>query len=380
MCGLFVERQHFELLVREVEDRAARGLIDAVVLHADEPVLDDVKNADAVCAAELVELRDDLGDLHLFAVHGYGHARFKVDGNFGCHIGRLIGRDAHLEELVLIEVRLVCRVFEVQALMAQVPEVLILGVVRLSRDFQRHMVRFGVVDLFISRLDLPLSPRRDDRHAGGKILNAELKADLIVTLAGAAVGNCVRAFGERDLGQLLGDDGSCKRRAEQVFFVLCAHHDRRHDDIVAHLVREVGHDQLARAGLDGLFLETFELVALPHVGGNGNDFRIVVVFLQPGNNDRCIQTAGIGENDFLDGFLFHGVASVCHILWINIISFCIKMQYTSCTNPTRIFLPFCIYRNKFCINFCIYVYLFVCNEKYTGKRLPAGIKHTLFSE
>ena len=56
------------------------------------------------------------------------------------------------------------------------------------------------------------------------------------------------------------------------------------------------------------------------------------------------------------------------------------MQYASCTNPTQIFLPFCIYRNKFCINFCIYAYLFVCNEKYTSKRLPAGIKHTLFSE
>lgn len=56
------------------------------------------------------------------------------------------------------------------------------------------------------------------------------------------------------------------------------------------------------------------------------------------------------------------------------------MQYASCTNPTRIFLPFCIYRNKYCINFCIYAYLFIFNEKYTGKRLPAGIKHTLFSE
>ena len=56
------------------------------------------------------------------------------------------------------------------------------------------------------------------------------------------------------------------------------------------------------------------------------------------------------------------------------------MQYASCTNPTRIFLPFCIYRNKSCISFFIYAYLFVKIKKYTGKRLPAGIKHTLFSE
>ena len=343
MGSLLVEGEHFQLLVGKVENRAARGLIDAVVLHADEPVFHNIENADAVLAAQLVELRDDLRNLHLFSVDRNGHARLKVDGNLGRNVGRLIGRDAHFQELRLVEIRLVCRVFEVETLVAQVPEVLVLGVVGLSGNLQRHIVCLGVVDFLVSGLDAPLSPRRDDRHAGRKILDCQLKADLIVSFAGAAVGNGIRALGKRNLGKLLADDGSCKRRAEQVLFILRTHHDRRDDNLVAHFIDKVSDDQLACAGLKRLFLQTLELVALTDVGGNSDDFGVIVVFLQPGNDDGRIQTARVGENDFLDGFLFHDAASASQILWINIISFCIKIQYASCTNCIEIFPPFCIF-------------------------------------
>ena len=42
-----------------VQDRAARCLINAAALHADQTVLDDVEDADAVLAAELVQLLDE---------------------------------------------------------------------------------------------------------------------------------------------------------------------------------------------------------------------------------------------------------------------------------------------------------------------------------
>ena len=54
--GHLVEAERLEVLVRGVEDGAARGLVDAAALHADEPVLHDVEQADAVGAAKLVEL------------------------------------------------------------------------------------------------------------------------------------------------------------------------------------------------------------------------------------------------------------------------------------------------------------------------------------
>ena len=227
--------------------------------------------------------------------------------------------------------------------MAQVPEVLVLGVVGLSGNLQRHIVCLGVVDFLVSGLDAPLSPRRDDRHAGRKILDCQLKADLIVSFAGAAVGNGIRALGKRNLGKLLADDRSCKCRAEQVLFILRTHHDRRDANLVAHFIDKVSDDQLACAGLKRLFLQTLELVALTDVGGNSDDFGVIVVFLQPGNDDGRIQTARVGENDFLDVFLFHDAASASQILWINIISFCIKIQCASCTNYIEIFPPFCIF-------------------------------------
>ena len=291
--------------MREIEDRAARRLINAVILHADEPVFDDIQNADAVLAAELVELADDVGNLHLLAVDRHGDARLKADGNRRGRVGRLIGGHTHFKEQRLVKIRLVRGILKIKALVAQVPEVLILGVVRLAGDLQRHMMRLGVVDFLVTGLDLPLSPRCDDRHVGCEALDGQLEPDLIVALAGRAVRDGVCTLGQRDLGQLLADDGPCKRGAEQVFFIFRVHHDGRDDNLVAHLVGEIGDNQLARAGLDGLFLQSVQLVALTDISRDGDDLRIVVMLLQPRDDDRGIKAARIGQNDFFDLALIH---------------------------------------------------------------------------
>ena len=51
---------------------------------------------------------------------------------------------------------------------------------------------------------------------------------------------------------------------------------------------------------DGLFLQPFQLIPLPNVSGNGDDLGVVVILLQPGNDDRGIQAAGIGQYDLFD--------------------------------------------------------------------------------
>ena len=89
MQRVLVDGQHFELLVREVEDGAARRLIDAPVFHADQPVLYDVDDADAVRAADGVQFFDDLAGLHLLAVECDGRAGLKVDGDVGGLVRRL---------------------------------------------------------------------------------------------------------------------------------------------------------------------------------------------------------------------------------------------------------------------------------------------------
>ena len=63
------------------------------------------------------------------------------------------------------------------------------------------------------------------------------------------------------------------------------------------------------SGLDGLFLQALQLLLLAHVSGHGDDLYIAIVLFQPGDNDGCIQSAGIGKDDFFD-ILFHNCASI----------------------------------------------------------------------
>ncbi len=125
--------QHVDGLL---QDRTTRSLIDAAALHADQTVLNDIKNTDAVLAAQLVQVLHQLHSAHLFAVHGSGDALFKVQGHIGRLIGSLLGADTQLQEAGLVVLGLIGGVLQIQTLMAQVPQVLVLGVVGLAVDFQ----------------------------------------------------------------------------------------------------------------------------------------------------------------------------------------------------------------------------------------------------
>src|SRR5207248_8803273 len=60
---------------------------------------------------------------------------------------------------------------------------------------------------------------------------------------------------------------------------------------------EVLDDDLARAGVVGLLDHSFEIIALSDVADHGNDV-VRIVFLQPRNDDRRVETTGISEYDF----------------------------------------------------------------------------------
>ena len=103
--------------------------------------------------------------------------------------------------------------------------------------------------------------------------------------------------------QLNADEGTGKGGAHEIILILGAGLDGGEDVILHKLTGQVQHVQLGGAGLDGLCLQPCQRVGLAHVAGDGDDLGIIVVFLQPGDDDGRIQTAGIGENDLLDVFL-----------------------------------------------------------------------------
>ena len=228
-----------------------------------------------------------------------------MKGDVGRGVGSLLGADTQLQKAGLIVLRLVGRTLEVEALMAQVPQVLILGVVGLTVDLQGDVVSLGVVDLLVTALDVPLTPGSDDGHIGAQGLEGQLKTHLIIALAGAAVADGVCAFLDGDVGQSLCDAGTCEAGAQQVVLILCAELQGGEDVVFDEVLLQVEDVQLGSAGSLSLLFQTVQLSTLTHVAGDSDDFAVVVILFQPGNDDGGIQTARVSQNNFLNIFLFH---------------------------------------------------------------------------
>src|SRR3546814_3803221 len=73
----------------------------ATALHADEAVLDEVEAADAVVAAQLVEAGEQRGRRQRLAVDPHGIAVLEVEGDDRPPVGRLLGRDAARDDVLL---------------------------------------------------------------------------------------------------------------------------------------------------------------------------------------------------------------------------------------------------------------------------------------
>ena len=191
--------------------------------------------------------------------------------------------------------------------MGQVPQVLVLGIAGLPADLQGDAVGLGVVDLLLPAADGPLPPGGDDLHVRGKAADGQLKPHLVVPLSGAAMADGVRALLPGDLHQAAGDDRPGEGGAQQVVLIFGPHHHGGDDHLIHHEVGQILHPDLGGPRLQGLLLDAVQLVPLAHVGGHGDDLRVVVVFLEPRDDDGRIQPAGIGEHDLFDlshcGFL-----------------------------------------------------------------------------
>src|SRR5699024_5824694 len=106
----------------------------------------------------------------------------------------------------LVVLGLVGGILQVQALVRQMPQVLVLGVVGFAADLQGDVVGLSVLNLLLAGLEIPNAPGGDDLHVGGVGLNGQLETHLVVALAGAAVADGVGALFLGDLHNALGND------------------------------------------------------------------------------------------------------------------------------------------------------------------------------
>ena len=103
------------------------------------------------------------------AVQLGGNTLFKMQGDVGGLVGSLLGGHTQLQEPGLVVLRLVGGILQIQALVGQVPQVLILGVVGFTVDLQRNVVSLCIVDFFVTALD-SINSRRECKYATCKML------------------------------------------------------------------------------------------------------------------------------------------------------------------------------------------------------------------
>ena len=284
------------------ERQGAGNLVALAALETHQTILDQVQAAKAVVAGDLVERNDDLGELHLLAVDGDGLARLKLDLGVGRGVGRVLGILGHNPGVVE---RLVPGILQVTALDGATPQVVIDGIgVVVGTLGNRHVVGVGVGDLVRTALQIPLTNRGDDLELGVERLDGSLKTDLVVTLAGAAVGDIGGAELVGDLDELLGKQRAGQSGEQRVLVLVHGvGGDGLGQELIGELIAQVEHLAVQNAQVEGLLLLGIQAgLLLAHVAADANDIEILLI-LQPLDTYGCIKTTGICENDF---FLAHG--------------------------------------------------------------------------
>ena len=162
----------------------------------------------------------------------------------------------------------------------------------------------GIGDLVGTALQVPLANRGDNLELGVEGLDGGLKTNLVVTLAGAAVGDVGRAKLVSDLDELLGEQRARKSREQRILVLVhgvCG--DGLSQELIRELVAQVEHLAIENAQVECLLLLGIQSgLFLAHVAADTNDIEILLV-LEPLDTYGCIKTTGICENDF---FLAHG--------------------------------------------------------------------------
>ena len=190
-------------------------------------------------------------------------------------VGRVLRADGALIDHL---VGLLGRVFEHLSLGGGVQQVGVDAERRLAALVlgDRDLVLFGEFEQLGTAGQVPFAPGSDHLHVRLQRVIAELEADLVVALAGRAVRHRVGAHLLGDLDLALGDQRPGDGGAEQVLALVQRVGAEHREDEVAHegLAQIVNEDLLDPEHL-GLAPRGFELLALPEVGGEGDDLAAV---------------------------------------------------------------------------------------------------------
>ena len=300
MQKLALQAQVLERLVRLDDGERTGHFVALAALHAHETVLDHVDATKPVATGDLVHLEDDVVEAHLLAVQRAGHAGLEADDDVLAFGRRLVARRGHRVDVLE---RLAPRVLELAALDGTTPEVVVDGVGRgLGRGYGNAVV-LGILHLIVTRVQIPLAHGSEHLDLGIEALDGNLETNLVVSLARAPMGDVLRTVLVRDIDEVLGDDGARQRAHHRILILVHAVGGQRlGEEVVDVFLAHVDGQRLNGTYLQGLVLDELEvLTLLAHVTGHSDDVEALLLH-EPLDAHRCVESAGIRENDLV---LFH---------------------------------------------------------------------------
>ena len=101
------------------QDGSARCLIYTTGFHTNNTVFYDIYDTDTMFTSKSVQLCDDLRNFHGFSVQCFRNPLFKSHGNIFPFFRSLFR--CHAKHQHVFEVWLVCRIFQLQTFVADVP-------------------------------------------------------------------------------------------------------------------------------------------------------------------------------------------------------------------------------------------------------------------
>ena len=212
---VFGQRHCFQRRVGCVQQRSGRAFVDLSGFDAHQTVLHMVDSPDAVGAGQGVQVIYQVGPNHAFAVDCLGHATLEMD----LYVGRLIRSVCHGAcPVVGVLGRFQPWVFQFSGLHAPAPEVLV-GGEPAAVGVDREISRLTVLDLVIPA-HAPIAYGCNDIDIRPESGDAYLQPDLVVALAGAAVGDGVSVVLPGCLDQIPGDERASQGRGQRVLLLV----------------------------------------------------------------------------------------------------------------------------------------------------------------
>ncbi len=241
--------------------------------------------------ADFVEASHDFYWAQGHAIQGHRHTSIEIQRDVGWHVRRFVrGYSQHEHVLFWLSPG----VFQDTAFMAEVPDVAVATVDGLFRHSHRHMVYARVLQLILSRAQVPLPPRGDDLQARVESLHAQIETHLVVALARAPVGHRICANLLCYFDQVLCENRPGKRRAQQIEPLI----DRaglhgREGVFTQELLTQVLDKDFTGSTGDGLLAQSEQFsLSLPQISCECDHFAIIVLF-HPRHDHRRVQTSGI---------------------------------------------------------------------------------------